>query len=595
MKNVLFLLLAGVSVFAHAQQYTWTELPNHTWADTVHHPFVLGVASSEPGTDHVYLWTYCEPDFFTQPSKSVNWELSTDSSFSTILQSGTTTADSSRSWTLDVQATGLIPNTYYWYRFDDGAGNTSVTGRTRTLPTDNDDITLAITSCSNFIAYYNTYARLAERDDLNAIVHLGDWGYDNLNEDRSVRIPDPNVTIRCGLEERRKRDYLHLLDPDLRAVRAKHPFFLIWDNHDVQRGDPEPVKDGCRKVFREFQGMPVVDPLDISRQYRKVSMGPLVDLFLVDIQWTQDRRDSINGYESYLGAAQHTWLLDELAASTAKWKLIGQQKLMGQFSIATLASLIPGGIDADEKSWEGYEEEREDILEFIRDNEIDNVMVLSGDAHFVIIEDLAIDPFNILEYNGSTGEGSVAVEFLPSAISSPNIDERGVPYTLNSILQSLSIAANPHQMYAEFMDNGYGILTINSDSIQADLWLLDCQSINDDQYLADEQTLLDKANHWKRPGDVFIGVEEDMPGMGVISLAPNPSDNEMTLDFLSVYTSDAQMQIIDMQGKIISDEQVKIGTGRNQIDIQVRKLPSGTYLLKLITAEDILTERFVKQ
>ena len=598
MKITFPLLLLFLPFCAFSQQYTWTTLPNHTWPDSLHAPFILGVASNEPGQNEVYLWTYAEPTSFTQPSVSVNWEVATDSLFTNIIQSGTSNADSSRSWTLTEKISNLSPDTYYWYRFNDGSGNQSVTGRTRTLPDNSNEIRLVVSSCSNIIAYYNSYARIAEQPDINAVIHLGDWAYDNLNAGRSVRLPDPNVTIRCGVEERRKRDYLHLLDPDLRAVRQMHPFISMWDNHDIQRGDPEWVKDGCRRVFRDFNGQPVFDPADTSRQYRKISMGPLVDLFLIDIQWTQDQRDSLNGYESYLGAVQHNWLLNELQNSSAKWKLVGNQKLLSHFSIAGLDPYIPGGAGADEKSWDGYAEEREDILEFIRDNDIDNVMILSGDAHFVVIADVPIDPLDGQNYNGNTGEGSVCVEYLPSGISSPNINERGVPTGLQGLLRGIAYAANPHQRWLEFMDNGYGIIHIRPDSIEAETWLLDCQSVNNNQDLKKRHVLLDRANHWKRAGDTLMSGRaevRDIEEIGIVSMYPNPAAEELTVDFLSLIAEEAWIEILDLQGRVLQSEKINTKIGANQWVVKLAKLSSGSYMLRLKTHRDQVVKPFLKE
>ena len=146
-KFCLMLLLLGVYVLK-GQQFTWTALPDHTYPDSLHHPFILGVASSEPDTAAVYIWTYAEPDSFTQVSMPFNWEFSADSGFSSVLFSGSVAADSNSSWTRTIHVTGLAPDTYYWYRFNDGRGNYSVTGRTRTLPTNSNNIRLVVSSCS---------------------------------------------------------------------------------------------------------------------------------------------------------------------------------------------------------------------------------------------------------------------------------------------------------------------------------------------------------------------------------------------------------------------------------------------------------------
>lgn len=579
-----------------AQQFTWNTLPDNTYADTDHWPFVLGVASAEPDTNGVYLWVYAEPDSFTQANVFINWEMATDSVFTTTLQGGFLSLDSSTSYTGTFKVDQLQPDTYYWYRFKDVLGNTSVVGRTRTLPTDDAEVNLAVLSCSNIIAYYNTYGRVAELDNINAVVHLGDFAYDKLNQPRSVRYPDPAPTLSCELDGRRKRDYLTLLDPDLRRVRQMHPFFYLWDNHDVQKGQAEYLKDTCRQVFYDFTGQPIIDSSELAKQYRKVSIGGMVDLFIVDVQYTQDRRDTINGMESYLGQTQLNWLINGLQNSTAKWKLIGQQKLVSAFSVEGLESVIPNGVNSDEKAWDGYDAERTQILEFVRDNDIDNVMFLSGDAHFVVVADLPIDPFDSVAYHANSGYGSVAVEFLPSGISSPNINERGIDYSLGPVLQDIAAGLNPHQVYTEFMDNGYGVLQIAADSIKADVWLLDAQTVNTDQYLANTQILFDGDNHWYRSDTTISSIKPvEVPSIGILSIYPNPAKDELNVSFLCQNNTKLLLELIDLNGKVIYSSALIAKVGTNNAIVQLPKMAAGTYMVAITSGTDRLISKFVKQ
>ncbi len=595
MRLFIGLVISLLPAILQAQQYTWNTRPQNMFPDSLHAPFVLGVASSEPGTGQVYIWTYAEPDSLTQSTVALTWQVATDNAFTNVVQSGNVTADSSQSWTTNVLVTGLNANTYYYYRFDDGTGRYSVNGRTRTLPNNAADIKLAVGSCNNPIAFFNAFGRIAERNDLHAVVHLGDWEYDKLNQNRSARYPDPAEVIRCGLDERRKRSYLMLLDPDLRAARQMHPFFYLWDNHDIQSGDPEFVKDTCRQVFFDFTGQPLVDSTDLARQYRKVSLGTMVDLFVVDVQYTQDRRDTINGQESYLGAVQKAWLLNQLQSSTAKWKLVGQQKLITPFSVTGLESIIPGGVSADEKAWEGYSYERTEILELIRDNNIDNVMFLSGDAHFVVVADVPVDPFDSLVYNAATGSGSVCVEFLPSGLSSPNINERGIPYSLGPTMQEIAKNLNPHQQYVEFMDNGYGILEINADSITAQVWLLDAQTVNNAEYLADTRKLYDGENHWEPRNPPTAVPETEVPHVGITALYPNPAQNELYVDYLSKELVQAKIEVMDMGGKVWLAHSQLSRMGTNRAVFKLETLPAASYLVRITTDAAVVTQRFVKQ
>lgn len=587
----LFFLLIFAATGLHAQQFTWNQLPDHMYADSAHAPFILGVASAEPDTDGVYIWTYIEPDSFTQANIWAYYEVATDSNLANILQTDSMQVDSNSSWTVHVHLTGLNPNTYYWYRFNDGRGHYSVTGRTRTLPTSADELNIIVSSCSNFSSgYYNSYLHMAARNDISLILHLGDWAYDKANQTRAIRLSDPApVNLECELEQRRMRDYLYLLDPDLRLVRQMHPFVYIWDNHDVQGNVSDSLKNYCYQAFREFTGMPQYDSTDASRLYRKISLGPLVDIFMVDVHQTEGARDSLApDEESFLGLTQYNWLVTQLQNSTATWKLVGQQKMFTQMSVSGLETVLPNGFNPDEKSWESYSLERSNILNFIDSNHIDNVMVLSGDSHFSIVSDLMPDPFDSTKYDPATGAGSVAVEFMPSAISSPNIDERGVSMNLSPVLTAIDLNLNPHHRFAEFMLNGYGILNLKPDSVIATIWLSDVKTVGTAEFLASTLVEMNGDNHWKRTP--LTGVATPGKLLNNFSTYPNPTSEAVTMSLVSNQPQTIQYHLANINGQIVQHGTWQVTDGSNIKVLYLDKLAEGLYFLQ-ISGEGIATAR----
>src|SRR4029079_17418755 len=89
---------------------------------------------------------------------------------------------------------GLRPGRHYWYRFTAG-GEVSAMGRTRTAPAATaalDRLRFAFVSCQNYeTGYFTAYRRLAE-EDLDLVLHLGDYIYETgtMGRERAVRLQE---------------------------------------------------------------------------------------------------------------------------------------------------------------------------------------------------------------------------------------------------------------------------------------------------------------------------------------------------------------------------------------------------------------------
>ena len=213
-------------------------------------PFAHGVASGDPTSDRVLLWTRVTAD----ADLAVQWEVATDAAFDTIVAQGEVTATAASDHTVQVEASGLDPATTYYYRFV-ADGSRSEVGRTRTAPGPGTDaVRLAVVSCSSiYSGFFNAYRRIAERDELDLLVHVGDYIYDFPDEDELIRIPDPFPESPNDLASWRATHAYHLTDPDLRAARAAHPWIMLWDNHDVDAGRRPRLRG-------ERAGVPGVEP-----------------------------------------------------------------------------------------------------------------------------------------------------------------------------------------------------------------------------------------------------------------------------------------------------------------------------------------------
>ncbi|MFD0592618.1 alkaline phosphatase D family protein [Catellatospora coxensis] len=206
------------------------------------YPFKLGVASGDPESDSVVLWTRLAPTPLNADGQGgmanadvvVDWQVSTSSSFSTLAASGSVTARYADAHSVHVIAGGLTADADYYYRFR-AQGHLSPVGRTRTAPaptTFGRDLVMAFASCSNWQAgYFTAYRRLAE-DNPGLVLHLGDYIYEGGATAGSVREHVGAEIV--SLADYRRRYALYKSDPDLQAAHAAAPWLVVPDDHEVE-------------------------------------------------------------------------------------------------------------------------------------------------------------------------------------------------------------------------------------------------------------------------------------------------------------------------------------------------------------------------
>ncbi|HJV05423.1 MAG TPA: alkaline phosphatase D family protein, partial [Actinomycetota bacterium] len=194
--------------------------------------FPSGVASGDPSADRVVLWTRIEG-----PAGEVRWRVSEDPELRGEAASGTAIPQRDTG-IVRVDVTGLRPGTTYFYRFE-ADGEPSPTGRTRTLPQGpTDHLRFAVFSCAKYAAgYFNALGRIADRDDLDFVLCLGDYIYEYGNQDRGLGAeigrafePDHRCTT---LQDYRTRYAQARADPEMQRMHARHPIIAIPDDHEV--------------------------------------------------------------------------------------------------------------------------------------------------------------------------------------------------------------------------------------------------------------------------------------------------------------------------------------------------------------------------
>ncbi len=445
-------------------------------------PFYHGVASGDPLSDAVIIWTRVTPRD-SLDAIDVEWEVSISDEFQTVFRSGSFKTSPARDYTVKVDVQGLEPNTYYYYRFK-ALNAVSTTGRTRTTPVAAmDSIKFAVASCSNYEwGYFNAYGRIADRDDLNAVLHLGDYIYEygprSYGDTTLNRIHYPAREI-ITLEDYRLRYSQYRLDKDLNAAHAMHPFITIWDDHEIannsyvegaqnhqpEEGDYVTRRESARKAYYE---LPVRESTG-QKLYRSFSYGELADLIMLDerLAGRTAPADSLSdptlkdSTRTMLGKEQLSWFENTLSGSTATWKVIGNQVIYSYLNW----SQPTFNINLD--SWDGYPLEQKRIADLIRDNDIKNVVFVTGDTHSSWAFEVSVDPFD--DYNPTTGEGAFAVEFGTTSINSSNSNER---FPTDSVIaheqKIVNSEINPHLKYANMRDHGYMILTLTQGTARAD-------------------------------------------------------------------------------------------------------------------------------
>jgi alkaline phosphatase D len=456
-----------------------------------------GVASGDPRPDGMVLWTRV-PEVAQFPSGemiAVHYEVATSPHFSlgSIAAEGDVVTDGAVDYTVKVVTEGLAPATRYYYRFSTKTGYQSVVGRTQTAPAPDahpQTIRFAFVSCQNFTeGFYTVYVHLA-REQVDFCVHLGDNIYEAGHTGFAhghVRRDNIGNGLATDLTTYRQKYQLYLSDPYLREVRRRFPWVVLWDDHElysnyagpvVSRQNPQRQRDAY-SAFLEYMPVQPIEPLSADdpprvRLYRQLAFGALLEVFVLDERQYRDgvvcERDFLIAgcpdleapTRTMLGEVQKSWLKSALQASTAQWKCLLNEDMMMRFTLinqqADAAGSLPlsmlhqpAAIDEDVyvnlDAWDGYPRERTELLQFIADQGIRNVVVCTGDFHNCYAGVLRPD------FRDSSSP-AVAVEFVGASVSSFGSAEI-IGRDLTMLGRKLVPAANPHINFLDLKHHVY--------------------------------------------------------------------------------------------------------------------------------------------
>jgi len=442
-------------------------------------PFQHGVASGDPLSDRVILWTRVSPTSAaeTEP-KAVRWWVALNETGDSPVQEGESVARPEHDFTFKIDAQGLDPDQSYFYGFEH-QGFRSPIGRTRTLPSaskqlgSDDAVRLAVTSCANYPqGYFNAYRHIANTDDLNAVLSLGDYLYEYGegeygNGEALNRVPEPAHEI-LSLADYRLRHAQHKAEPDLQAAHGAHPWIVIWDDHEsandswqdgAQNHSPEEGDWSMRKaaaIKAYYEWMPIRElPTGLFRHFR---FGQLADLVMLDTRLAgRDKQAEAKDLEAanapnrtLLGPIQEQLFLDHLTSvseQSVRWKVVGQQIVFAPWSNDDTL------LNPD--SWDGYRASRQKVLDHLQDGAIDDVIILTGDVH---------SAWGMNVPNKDRTE-SQAIELVTPAVSSPPLASASAR---TEELVNNATNDQPHVKYAEGLNNGYLIVDLNNDRARAE-------------------------------------------------------------------------------------------------------------------------------
>ena len=478
--------------------------------------FKHGVASGDPLADGVIIWTRVSGS--QGESVRVIWQVAADAEMQRMLRSGEVDAVRKHDYTVKVDVGDLPPGKQLYYRFI-ADGVESTLGKTRTLPTGAlESARFAVVTCSNYPAgYFHAYREIANRDDLDAVIHLGDYiyeyglgGYATERAEELGRIPDPPGEA-VSLDDYWRRHAQYKTDEDLQAMHAQHPTIAVWDDHEVcndsWRTGAENHNDGEGRWSRRrdaaiqayFDWMPIRGTARGKRTkiFRDFRYGDLLSVIMLDTRlYGRDRQPQVTAEMSgemvnavlsdrkrrMLGKKQERWLRKSLQrAQGTTWQVLGQQVLASPVKVPDLEPFVdldgPTSAPRDVleytiamsknnppmelDTWDGYAAAREDLfadlVEFAS-----NPVILSGDLHTSIAGNLV--PAN--------ADKPVAVEFMPTSVSSPGISEY-LPEHHPGGARDATLELNPDLRYLETTRRGWLCLSLTARECTGEWHLLD--------------------------------------------------------------------------------------------------------------------------
>ena len=482
----------------------WLDLPaGATPPPAVDPAYPHGIASGDPRPDGTVIWARVDPTADQGSGIDVHWEVAAEDTFASVLQSGDVHADATTDHTLHVTVTGLASDGWFHYRFSyvSGTGtHTSRVGRLRTAPpldSSPDRLRFTFCSCQQINpSFYNAHAAMAA-EDIDFVVHYGDYIY--VNDGGTISVDDYR-----GVYKRFKAN------PYLQELHRVYPMVVMWDDGEFVNGIdstmPEPRFSNARQAWFEFQ--PVDHhPDETYRTYREIVWGDLLSFLMLDVRQyrsvyigTNDDTTLLpttdtklpsgaaifDADRTALGAAQKAWVKDRLANSTQTWRHIGHgypfvPLRLEDYDTPAIRKDPPpgfhvnGGKYVSTEDWDGYWAERKELMDFIIEECVPNVIATSGQTHIAFgagirpdYDDLEQSPVALWEFTCS----SLTADPDPRSQYFPTLPTADAETAIHS-LEKAFLEGNPSISYMDLLNQGYGVITVTPTEARCDFKIID--------------------------------------------------------------------------------------------------------------------------
>lgn len=480
--------------------------------------FAYGVASGDPGSDRILLWTRAKG--VGEAPVAGRWEVAVDPGFSKIVAQGQFLATLARDHCVKIDVPGLQPGCAYWYRFVAGDSFSPV-GRMRTLPVGTvEKLDIVLACCAMYMfGEFHAYRAMAERESLDFVLFVGDYIYEYGSNSFAISPDIRNVEPShdtVSLTDYRARYAQWRRDPALQAAHARAPWICMWDDHEIAnddwtggaqhhdaatQGPWSARKAAAVKAYLEW--MPIRDPdqANPSAINRSYAIGDLATLILPEMRLeARDRQPTMNELKSHspedidafktmladperrmVGETQLHWIDQEARNSVAAgrpWVLFGSTTIMARYVYPDLAAMVPaptraefeqlqpGGSKLYEQtglglplfnldSWDGYPAERIRVYDVLTDAAAgSNLLVLSGDSHMAWA--------NELHHDGQR----IGLEISASTLTGPSMG--ALLHLENVPLGDRFMQDNEDVLWCDHLAVGFAAITLNRHSVRAE-------------------------------------------------------------------------------------------------------------------------------
>ncbi len=456
--------------------------------------FPEGVICGDPQPDGAVIWTRLAPPPDARPVELV-WMVAEDPELRGVLRGGMLQARAEDGYSVKVDVRELPSDRWYWYAFFAGGARSRV-GRLRTAPAPGsqpDRVRYGFASCQQRTAsFYNAHRALA-REDVDFMLHLGDYIYASDFGDLSV-------------DDYRQRWATFKSNPLLQELHAKVPLVAMWDDGEfyngVDRTGPPERLHNARTAW--FENMPVLRRED-DRVYRGLRWGRLADLFMIDVRSYRDPEVPANvsgalfgldvqdsrlpgGAEMFapgrttLGIEQKEWLLNEMAGSAATWQLIGNPYNMNPWRVLDLDDPADrardpelqrnGGVYVSNEAWDDYQVERRELLTAFAEMELRDVIFTSGHTHFYLASELQPD-FD------DPASPTVAFDFVTGSLTADPDPRTLAPVDVLRTGELLFKFNNaPYLKHVDLVEQGYALVEVTPDETLVEFRGIDTYDID---------------------------------------------------------------------------------------------------------------------